>query len=46
MTSLTDLCTKHFNCSSLYDVLGVSKSDDEAAGRIGNCFCKVGTGSS
>jgi hypothetical protein len=33
MTSLTELCDKHFNCSSLYEVLGVEKDVDEAAGR-------------
>ncbi|EFX86880.1 hypothetical protein DAPPUDRAFT_221714 [Daphnia pulex] len=31
MTSLTELCDKHFNCSSLYEVLGVEKDVDEAA---------------
>lgn len=39
MASFTELCTKHFNCSSLYEVLGVEKDCDEAAGIYNSCQC-------
>ncbi|XP_032784176.2 dnaJ homolog subfamily C member 9 [Daphnia magna] len=31
MKSLTELCDKHFNCTSLYDVLGVDRDVGDAA---------------
>lgn len=41
MKNLTELCDKHFNCSSLYDVLGVDRDVDEAAGMPSHIIKKL-----